>query len=286
MAIRYQELLARKFAPIEYSYTRKDTMLYALGICCGDDPVDERDLPFVYEEGLKAIPAMATVLATPGFWLKNPDTGVTWQKVLHGEQRLAMHAELPPEGRVRSEVFVDQVIDKGEGRGALIYVRREIYDTASGCHLCTASHSSFARADGGFGGPAGPIWPVHALPERKADLVCDLRTWPHSGLLYRLNGDFNPIHGDPAAAREAGFDRPILHGLCTFGVAARAIIRTICDNDPARLAELNVRFSAPVMPGDTIRTEVWRHGDGTASFRCSVPDRELMVLNNGFARQR
>lgn len=281
MAISYEALKNRNFAPITQEYGIRDTLLYAVGICCGDDPTDPRDLRFAYEENIQALPTMATVLCSPGFWLKQPDTGVDWRHVLHGEQFLTMHRPLPPSGKLIGRQHIEEIIDKGQGRGALIYIKRELSDAASGELVCSVGLSSFARADGGFGGPAGPAKPVHKLPEGAPDLVCDLPTWKHSGLIYRLNGDYNPLHADPAIARAAGFERPILHGLCTYGVAGRALIRSLCDNDATRLKQLNVRFSAPVYPGETIRTEIWRQETGLAGFRCRVVERDLVVLDNG-----
>lgn len=284
MAIDYNGLKNRHFEPIEQSYGIRDTILYALGVCCGDDPTDRRDLRFVYEEDIQALPTMATVLCSPGFWLKQPDTGVNWQQVLHGEQFLVIHRPLAPSGRLIGRQWIEEIVDKGEGRGALIYVKRELTDADTGELVCTVGLSSFARADGGFGGPSGPVKPVHQLPEREPDLVCDLPTWRHSGLVYRLNGDFNPIHADPSAAASAGFERPILHGLCTYGIAGHALVRSLCGNDATRLREMNLRFSAPVLPGETIRTEMWREGDGAAGFRSIALERGVTVLNNGWVR--
>jgi acyl dehydratase len=142
--------------------------------------------------------------------------------------------------------------------------------------------TTFARADGGFGGPSGPVKPVHALPERAPDMAADIATRPEAALIYRLSGDPNPLHASPAVAREAGFERPILHGLCSYGVAGRAILETCCEGDPSRLRRLDLRFSSPVYPGETIRTEIWRDG-GEVSFRARVVERDVVVLNNGLA---
>jgi acyl dehydratase len=281
MAISYDALKNRHFEPITQDYNARDTMLYALGVCCGDDPTDERDLRFVYEENLQALPTMATVLCFPGFWLKQPDTGVNWQHVLHGEQFLTMHRPLPPSGKLVGKQHIEEIVDKGPGRGALIYVKRELSDAVTGEPVCTVGLSSFARADGGFGGPSGPARPAHKIPDGAPDIVCDLRTWKQSGLIYRLNGDYNPLHADPAVATSAGFERPILHGLCSYGVAGRALIRSLCDNDAARLKQLNLRFSAPVYPGETIRTEIWKQGPGLAAFRSRAVERDKVVLDNG-----
>lgn len=281
MTIDYQTLKTWPIPTIESDYTAKDTMLYALGVGLGADPTDTEQLRYVYEEGLEALPTMALTLGYPGFWLKDPATGVNWQHVLHGEQSIEFHAPLAAQGRIVGTSRVEEIVDKGPGKGALIYQHRTLTDAGTGTRLCTLVSSAFCRADGGFGGPSGPTRPPHALPERAHDLTCDLPTLPQSALLYRLNGDYNPLHADPAVARDAGFARPILHGLCTFGVAGHALLKTLCGYLPARARKMAARFSSPVYPGETIRTEVWREAPGRAAFRCRVVEREVVVLSHG-----
>jgi len=205
---------------------------------------------------------------------------VDWTQVLHGEQGIELHRPLAVAATVLAQTRVTAIIDKGEGRGALIYTEREIRDTQTGELLATLSSTTVARGEGGFGGPAAAQPQPHRLPEREPDAVCDLSTAPHAALIYRLSGDPNPLHADPAVARAAGFDAPILHGLCTLGVAGHAVLRTCCDYDPARFTSLRLRFSAPVYPGETIRTEVWKDGD-VVSFRSHALERKVMVLDNG-----
>ena len=281
MAIDYQRLKTWPFPEIEHSYRAKDTILYALGVGLGADPMDPDQLRFVYEDGLKALPTMAAVLAYPGFWAKDPATGIDWKKVLHGEMGVIIHKPLPAAATVIGRTVIDEIIDKGEGRGALLYSHRDVRDKETGQLLATLTSTSFLRGDGGFGGPSGPTRPVHALPEDAPDLACDLRTLPQAALLYRLNGDYNPLHADPEVAAAAGFPRPILHGLCTFGVAGHALLRTLCGYDPARLRRIEVRFSSPVFPGETVRTEIWRDAPGRAGFRCRVVERDVIAINNG-----
>jgi acyl dehydratase len=283
MAIDYQRLKNWPFAEIEQSYTARDTMLYALGVGLGADPMDERQLRFVYEEHLQALPTLAAVLAYPGFWIKDPATGVDWKQVLHGEQGLVIHKPLPASGTVVGRTVIDEIVDKGQGRGALLLAHRDVRDKATGELLCSVASSAFLRADGGFGGPAGPSPKPHAIPERAPDIVADLPTLPQAALVYRLSGDYNPLHADPQVAKAAGFPRPILHGLCTYGVAGHALLRELCAYDPTRLKRMDVRFSAPVFPGETIRTEIWREGAGRAAFRCRVVARDVIVINNGLA---
>lgn len=281
MAIRYEKLLNRRFERIDQHYTEKDTMLYALGVGMGIDPLDRDALCFVYEDGLRALPSMAVVMAYPGFWAKEPDTGIDWVKVLHVGQEVVMHRPLPVAGHVYATTRIVDVIDKGEGKGALIISERTVKDAATDEALCTLSMTTLARGDGGFGGPSHQTPKPDPIPERQPDQVCDLPTLPQQALIYRLCGDFNPLHADPEVARNAGFEAPILHGLCTFGVACHALLKTLCYYDPARFHRMRVRFSAPVYPGETIRTEIWREGNAVA-FRCRSVERDLVVINNGY----
>ena len=281
MAIDYQKLKNWNFPDLEHSYSKRDTMLYALGLGCGADPMDMDDLRYVYEEDLLALPSMAVVLGYPGFWLKDPETGADWRKVLHGEQGLRVFAPLPVEGTVIGRSRVTEIIDKGD-KGALLYSTRDIFDKASGKLLASVAGTTVLRGDGNFGGPTGPVPAIHALPERAPDASLDIATIPQAALIYRLSGDYNPLHADPRIAKGAGFPKPILHGLCTYGVAARAVMKLACDNDPARLKRFDLRFSSPVYPGETIRTEIWRDGS-QVSFRARVVERDVVVLNNGLA---
>lgn len=283
MAIDYDRLKNRNFADIEVAYGVKDTMLYALGLGLGQDPMDPKQLRHVYEEDLVAMPTMGVVLATSGFWVKEPDTGVDWPKVLHGEQGLTIHRPLPPQGRVVSRFRIDEIIDKGVGKGALMYTTRALRDAATGEPLCSITSTSFLRGDGGFGGPAGPIRQPHPVPEGTPDAYFDWSIGRHAALLYRLNGDYNPVHADPKAAAQGGFAQPILHGLCSYGVAGWAVTTLLCDGDAARLRRFDLRFTAPVYPGETLRTEVWKQGPGAAAFRVRVPARDVIALNNGRA---
>ena len=282
MAINYEKLMTWKFPEIEQTYGKRDAMLYALGLGFGADPVDESQLQYVYEENLKALPTMAVVLGSPGSWMRNPESGINYLKVVHGEQWLTAHKPLPIEGTVAGHTRITSVIDKGEGKGAVVYIERKLYNKANGDHLSTIVSSTFARGDGGFGGPSGPAPSLHTLPEGAPEKICDLATLPRQALIYRLSGDYNPLHGDPKVAKAAGFPMPILHGLCTYGTAAHAIIKTCCGYDASRLTGLQVRFSAPVYPGETIRTEMWKNG-GVVSFRSKVVERNVMVLSNGRA---
>ena len=283
MAIDYDKLMNWPFEEEVQSYSKRDTILYALGLGLSMDPLDEAQLRFTYEEDLLALPSMAVVLASPGMWVRDPETGVDWVRVLHGEQGLEIHKALPAEATVTATTRITEIIDKGADKGALILQERTVTDQATGEALATLTSTTFGRGDGGFGGPREGGRPVHQLPEREPDETCDLATLPQAALIYRLSGDYNPLHADPEVARSANFEAPILHGLCTLGVASHAILRTQCGYDPARFKSLSLRFSAPVYPGETLKVEIWRDGD-TASFRATSLQRDKVVLNNGYAR--
>ncbi|MEP4195266.1 MAG: MaoC/PaaZ C-terminal domain-containing protein [Aliishimia sp.] len=277
-------LLSRPFDVVEHAYTAKDCCLFALGVGLGADPLAKTDLQAVFEgaDGFAPLPALVNVLAYPGFWAMEPDTGLTWQKILHGEQSLTIHNPIPQEGVILGETKIVDIIDKGADKGALIYTDRKLSDKVTGLPIATVSSTTFARADGGFGGPTGPVKPIHALPDRAPDTHHDFKTSPRSALIYRLSGDFNPLHADPAVAQAVGFERPILHGLCTMAVASWSLPIALRQGDFSALTHMQQRFSAPVYPGETIRTEIWEDGD-TVSFRARVLERDTVVLNNGLA---
>ncbi|MBI1988610.1 MAG: MaoC family dehydratase N-terminal domain-containing protein [Betaproteobacteria bacterium] len=282
MPIDYEKLINWKIPEVGQQFTRRDTMLYALGVGLGADPCDASELKFVYEQNLQALPTMAIILGYPGPWHAHPDTGITRSHVVHGEQSFVIHRPLPVEGEIAGLTKVTGVVDKGKDKGALVMTECTVRDKAGGNTLCTLTSTSFCRADGGFGGPAGPAKTPHPIPATPPDAVCDLPTLPQAALIYRLSGDYNPLHAEPAAAQKAGYPRPILHGRCTFSVAGHAILKTCCGYDPARFRSMAGRFSSPVYPGETIRTEIWRNGS-IVSFRSMVPARGVTVLNNGRA---
>jgi len=286
MAIVYEKLKALKIPAVEHRYGTKDCILYALGLGLGQDPMNEDELAFVYEKNLKVLPTMALVLGYTPYWLRNPDSGVNWTKVVHGEQGFVLHTPVASEGAVVGKTRVVEVIDKGEGKGALVYSERQVTDKTSGAAIATLYQTTFCRADGGFGGPPREAPPPHPLPERAPDLTCDLPTRPEMALIYRLSGDINPLHAEPEFAKAAGFPRPILHGLATFGVAGHAILKTVCAYDSAKITAMKGRFSAPVYPGETIRTEMWQENNkagSVVSFRARVVERDVVAINNGRA---
>jgi acyl dehydratase len=288
MPIYYPDILEQKTAPRTFSYGDKDVMLYALGIGMGRDPMDARELDFTYEKNLKVVPTAATVLAAAG-----PRQGrtppqvpegrrvseINFLMVVHGEQKVELHQPLPVSGTFTAESRTVGAYDKGKDKGAVI-VNETVWRDEAGEKVATLTGSTFARGDGGFGGPTEGAPEPHAVPSRKPDLSVDIDTRPDQALLYRLNGDRNPLHSDPEVAKRAGFPRPILHGLCTYGITCRAVLQAITDYDPNQILSHQARFSAPVFPGDTITVDLWR--DGTViSFEARVKDRDATVIKNG-----
>jgi acyl dehydratase len=246
--------------------------------------MDEEQLSYVFEESenFSALPTMAVVLGSPGFWSRDPETGIDWVRVLHGEQKLELHSPIPASATIKAQSKVTGLVDKGAGKGALILTERILKNAESGVKLATLTSTTFARGNGGYGGPSDEAPLPHKLPEREPDMVTDLPTLDRAALIYRLSGDYNPLHASPTVAKSAGFEKPILHGLCSLAVAGHAILKSCCNYDASRLKSLQLRFSAPVYPGETIRTEMWEE-DGLVSFRSKVIERDIVVLNNGLA---
>lgn len=277
-----EDLLAHRFEPIRQTYAERDVALYGLGLGLGLDPQDTGALRYVYERGLQVLPSFLTVLAAPGFWWEASGLAVDWRRIVHGGQAFETLAPLPSAGTVVGHSVVRSVTDKGTGVGAIVTIERTIEHVESGVLIGRLSSASFLRGDGGMGS-AGPQ-PLDDAPAAEdsgpAPIVVESVTSPQTALIYRLSGDLNPLHADPAAAATSGFPRPILHGLATFGVATRAVVKALCGDDAHGLRSLSGRFSAPVYPGETIRTEIWPR-DGGGVFRSRVVERDLEVLKSG-----
>lgn len=281
MAIDPEKLLALQIPEVRHSYGARDCILYGLGLGQGLDPLDERQLRHVDETKLVAMPTMANVLAYPGFWMRDLDTGIDWVRVVHGEHSTRLHRPLPTKGDVVGTSRIVDLVDKGEGRGALIHVERIIRDAQTGDKLATILQTVFCRGDGGFGGNPTSSRKMAPVPEREPDQTLDIPTHSQMALIYRLSGDYNPLHSDPETARKAGFERPILHGLATFGLAGVAMVNACCEGMTDRFSLIEGRFSAPIFPGETITFDVWNVGDGQAAFRARVAARDAVVLNSG-----
>ena len=264
-------------------------MLYALSLGYGENPTDASQLRFVSEffEGTpEVVPTMAVVLGFPGSWMADPRTGMDFPASVHGEEGLVLHRTLPPAATVLAHHRVVSVIDKGPGRGALVTYDKVLYDKATRDKLATVTHTTFARNDGGFSSRDGlsdsaPA-PRSKPPNRQPDKALTFRTLPQQGLLYRLCADRNPLHALPDAARAVDYSRPILHGLCTYGIACRAIMACYCDHQPERLRSMFARFSLPVYPGETLRVEMYGVAPDVL-FRVVVVERDMIVLDAGRA---
>jgi acyl dehydratase len=279
MTLNYDELMSKSIYDIPFRYTDADAILYALSIGMGRDPLNAKELPYVYEQGglLQTVPTLSTVLVPDMF---PPDLGWDYSQVLHAEQRMQLYRPLPPAADLLIDKKVVDAFDRGPSRGALILLEAEGRLASDDTVLFTLGCTIMARGDGGFGGPPGKGPQPHRAPKREPDLSCDIGTLENQSLLYRLTGDRNPLHADPAQAARVGFDRPILHGLCTLGIACNAVLKTICDYDYTLIKGFDARFSAPVLPGDTITTDMWQDGN-IVSFTCTVKERDSIVLRNG-----
>ncbi len=277
-----EKVLAKRFPELEHRLTPRDCMLYALGVGVGTRPDAAEDLPFVYEEDLQVFPSMVNVMSHPGAWVKEAELGIDWVKLLHGEQSFTSLKPLRPDQTYVGSYRVVDVIDKGVGKGAMLYLEKTLVEKSSGEPVSLVRSTYVLRGDGGCGSTTQTAPSLRSAPARPPDSSIALTTLPQAGLIYRLSGDYNPIHASPAIARKAGFERPILHGLCTLGVATRAILQACCGGQQTRLRSLQLRFSAPVYPGETIQTELWQETGGV-SFRATVEARQAVVLNNGFA---
>lgn len=260
-----------------------ETLLYALAIGLGSDPLDQHELPFVYEKDQRVVPTFAAVLAR-GLGVGVEQMGIDYRRAMHGEQAIVWHRPLAPQGEVTGEGRIVAVYDKGD-KGAIIIGEIAFTDSQTADPVATVTVTTFARGDGHCGAPKDGAPAPHQMPERAPDLTLSIPTRRDLALLYRLTGDLNPLHVDPVAARAAGFDRPILHGLCTFGIASRAVMQGFTDYDPTRLRSLAVRFSAPALPGDALVFDLWRDGD-IVSFEARVPARDVVVLKGGKAELR
>lgn len=261
--------------PTESSWDSKDAILYALGVGAGTD-----ELAFVTENSIdvdqKVLPTMPVVLGAIGGGLSNLGD-FNWAMLVHGEQGVRLHQPLPVSGTISSQTEITGIYDKG--KGALVVMETRSTDVATGEPLFDTMMSAFIRGEGGFGGDRGPSGPQNVPPERDPDHSVTYQTRPDQALLYRLSGDRNPLHSDPQFAALAGFDRPILHGLCTFGFTGRALLHTLCDSDPARFTAMDGRFSSPVFPGEALTVNMWV--DGSEAVFQTTGDDGRVVLDAG-----
>ena len=279
MALNH-DIVGQPGEPLRKSWTSKDALLYAIGVGAGlGDPLRELEFTTEHSEDVEQ-----RVLPTYGVLVSQApashDLGDFDRALLvHAEQSVELHRPLPVEGAVNARATVAGIYDKGSG--ALAVTENRAVDAATGEPLVTARSGVFIRGEGGFGGERGPSqpWPK---PDRDPDHTVVLATRPEQALLYRLSGDRNPLHADPKFAARGGFDRPILHGLCTYGVTGRALLHALCGSDPARFKSMYGRFSKPVFPGDTLTVSIWETGDGAAVFQTAGPDGQVVIDRGAF----
>ena len=278
--MKYDALMGFEIPEARQTYGPLDAVRYALSIGLGHDPLDPWQLQFVDDhKGPRIVPSFCSVLGHPGFWLADPRTTVDAGRVVHAEQGFSLKAPIPSAGTVVGKTRIVDIVDKGAQKGALLYLEKTLSDTDTGAIIATETRTIMLRGDGGYNGPSGTPRSAPAEPDEDPDRTVAVATRPEQALLYRLNGDPNPLHLDPAVAQEAGFERPILHGLCTFGIACHAMLRALAADDPGSLRSMSARFSAPVFPGETVEVEMWRNG----AFRARAVERDVLVLRNGLA---
>ena len=271
-----------------FSYSERDAILYALGVGAPADPLDPTQLRSVYELSgdFQVLPTFAVIFARDlvDDFLSGDIAGIKYNPMMmvHGEHQLDLLQPLPRAATVHSTFTIADIHDKGSGLLLVVDVNSCDQD---GTPLALAQTSVFIRGCGGFGGERGEGRRM-GMPERAPDHVYEERTMTRQALLYRLAGDANPLHADPQMAAVGGFDKPILHGLCTYGFAARAILKAFCANDARRLRGIDARFSHHVFPGETLITEMWRVDTSEVRYRTKVQERDVVVLSHGCARLR
>lgn len=278
MSATYDRLIRLRSKDVPYRYEERDSLLYAVSVGMGRDPLNQDELQYVFEKyPLRTVPTQAVVVARQKLiW----DVGLDVGKFLHGEQKLTIHKPLPIAAELLADAGVSEVYDKGAGKGAVLQLEGTVRDAGDGADLFSWSSLIVARGDGGVGGPGGKVPGPHPIPDRAPDLVFTAETRPEQALLYRLNGDRNLIHADPHLAKSVGFRQPILHGACTYAIACREILAHVAGYDHTRFRSFDVRFTAPIYPGEHVQTQIWV--DGTVvSFRCRSPERDVMVLDHG-----
>lgn len=264
---------------LNFAWESSDVLLYHLGIGAGANFTDPRELRYVYEQELWVLPSFATVAPNLRTFeppkVSFPGVEIDLAKVVHGTQSITMHRPIPVQGKAIARPRVTEVWDKGK---AAVVVQQTDVTSSDGSPLWTARSSIFARGEGGFGGERGPSERVE-MPEREPDVVLETTTLPQQALLYRLCGDRNPLHADPQFAAAAGFDKPILHGLCTYGVVLKAVTDAVLDGNPERVKSWSAKFAGIVIPGESLRTSVWQD-DGRYLVSVQSVERDAPVLSD------
>jgi acyl dehydratase len=273
MPIDVATALAANPSRHEASWTAKDVMLYHLGIGAGTPATDQAELRYTYENDLQVLPSFVTVIgggAVGGGLSSLPGIDVDLKSVLHGGQEIVVHRPLPARGTIVQSGRVRAVYDKGR---AAVLVLEGSGTLADGTELYTSLNEIFVRGEGGFGGDRGPAT-AYPVPDREPDLTVARATRPDQALLYRLSGDWNPLHADPDFAKAAGFDAPILHGLCSYGLVLKAVVDSCLDGDATRVRRYRTRFAGIFFPGETMRVRIWQDGDTRLLVRATAAQRD------------
>ncbi len=279
MPIDVEKAISSPMKQLEYEYNFKDVILYALGIGAGEPPTDKAQLKFAFENGLKVLPTFGVVPPFPALMgvIGHPGLSFNPMMLLHGEQYLEIRKHpIPTKCKTINKPAIKAIYDKGKGALILLECTTE---NEKGEELFYNVFSVFLRGEGGFGGDSGPKNEIEA-PDRAPDRVVHMKTLPQQALLYRLSGDLNPLHADPQFAAMARFEKPILHGLCSFGFAGRAVLHEFCGDDPAKFKSISVRFASHVFPGETIVVEMWKEGDDTVLLKAKTAERGDFVITN------
>lgn len=277
MPIDYPAVLNLKSEGIRLSWSESEAMLYALGIGLGSDPLDQQELQFVYEKNLKVVPTFAASVmraVQPG------NIELNRSKVVDGGRRLVLHSALPRSAEALADAQVVSVYDRGPDKGAVIMRKVEMRNALTGAPMATLTSTTFALGDGGFAGPPFKPEALAETPSRPPDRTVEVATPPNLALIYRLAGDRNPIHVDPHIAASVGYSKPILHGLCTYGICCRLILRDYVDFDVGAIKLHEARFSSPFFPGEILSVDFWKDGRSIC-FEARSKERNKKVLANG-----
>jgi acyl dehydratase len=267
-------ILAHDFGAPTQSYVARDAILYALGLGLGHDPLDPQELRFLDERALAVLPSFAVTLCSPGMWIRAPELGVDFARLVHAAQSAEFLNPLPATAQVIGSARVTSLADRGEGKGAVLVLERTVRDCGDGTIYCRLEQTLLLRGDGGFGGSPPPP-PVSVMPQGEPDHIERIVTSPRSALIYRLSGDWNPLHLDPAIAAKAGFERPILQGLASYGMAGAAVSRALA-RDPVSVCRLACRFSGVVLPRDKLEFRIWHESSDAARFQAFVGARKVL----------
>ena len=276
MSLDYQKLKHWPFVPVRKTYTRADSVRFARGYGAGmPGSLQQEDARYLEAADLQTLPMMAVALADGEFWQQDPEAGLQWNKIVHAEETITMHRPLPAEGEIVVGREVAAIYDRGSERGASVVERQTLSD-AEGQVIASIEVTTIARGDGGFGGDPEPARERLVIPERAADAWLDLSTPMEDDAMFKLSVGFEVV-GKPAVGQPV---QSTLRGLCCFGMAGRAVLKLLCDNQPERLRKMGVRYAGVMLTGEIVRTEVWRVGPGRAVFRMRAIERDAMVLNN------